>query len=1155
MGKKLYCCCYNATHAGYFHLFAESSEGHFGHNVGSPTQDTAQEWESTSTTQIVAVAVPKVAGKYCSTFQSTSTNATVTNYGILTFKGTYSYYYQNKAFGSSSSSGASVTVIDEHGTHDGTPTGTNRFYNSQAVGVFHTGTDDGYTFTGWKVTFNRSSSASYVKFLSTFSSGEATTSGTVTTVSAAYAERYAVVLQMGTGTSSSYALTIEALYEQGAVQHTLTYNSNGGSPTPSPVSAETGTAFTLASAPTKSGYNFDGWLITGESTARGAGTTYTMPAQDVTATAQWSSSSRTYYLYYSLNGGSPNYSSQSCQTGGYITLNGNPTKSKYDFGGWTITRGTSSGEVVETEKYAGYNFYPTGTTTSFYANAQWVAQQPHTLSYKTGYSGGTPPASQTDIYSGTSVTLASALSRTGYNFTGWLLSHTSSVVSAGGTFTMPAQDVVATGQWSAKTVTITYYHGYDSGTYGTQSGKAGNTVTLKAAQTRSGYTFSGWLVRDQSGDDSSTRTYSAGASYQLRSDATATALWTPSQITTYTVSYNKNAEDVTGDEIPVVSVTSGNQTSVRAPDLWKRNGFQFICWSTSSAGTGAEYQPGDMLAPTGNTTLYARWVSDTRSGYASSYHKTVYNTSYPQNDYETCTTGATMWLLTNVRNATVAVSYETRTQGTGLYYNNGTYYQYRESTYTTSGTTYGYSSPLSYGSKRILTTTISSGASGVITYPGGTEVSFYSYAYSGYDYTSHKSGMGFEYNRANSFDDEWQWTAPDIVDYEFQGWYALDQSYSTQHSVSDNEFHLLVSKEKTIKWGDFKGKLNYIRHTARSDSTGSYAYGYSNCLYLKYLGKKVMVLFDAGDGEVSPFFKEVRYDGTYGDLPTPTPPTGYSFSGWYTASTGGSSVSSSTSVTNPEDHTLYARYTSTGSLSVTVTFNGMGGTPSYSTRSYTAGSTYTTLPTGSYSGKSLAGWYTGAFDGTKVETSSTVPSYNHTLYARWTTTMYTITLNANGGTVSKSSIQVVAGSPLTWIPTPTHATDTFVGWFTSAVGGNEVLTTTVPTGNMTIHAHWETGGGGGGGGGGGSSESSSVQRGYVRYYGMALHYNGGTLSSSYRKRYDTKTGKDLPTSTEITKSGAAFLGWYRDAALTDGPVSSIPAGTTGKVEFYAKWFE
>ena len=53
--------------------------------------------------------------------------------------------------------------------------------------------------------------------------------------------------------------------------------------------------------------------------------------------------------------------------------------------------------------------------------------------------------------------------------------------------------------------------------------------------------------------------------------------------------------------------------------------------------------------------------------------------------------------------------------------------------------------------------------------------------------------------------------------------------------------------------------------------------------------------------------KTVTVANEYSTLPTPTR-EGYTFKGWYTASTGGSQVTSSTYVTNVSNHTLYARW-------------------------------------------------------------------------------------------------------------------------------------------------------------------------------------------------------------------------------------------------------
>ncbi len=69
------------------------------------------------------------------------------------------------------------------------------------------------------------------------------------------------------------------------------------------------------------------------------------------------------------------------------------------------------------------------------------------------------------------------------------------------------------------------------------------------------------------------------------------------------------------------------------------------------------------------------------------------------------------------------------------------------------------------------------------------------------------------------------------------------------------------------------------------------------------------VTLDAQGGTGSPATITVTFAATYPAIsPSPTK-TGYTFAGWFDAATGGSSVTTSTSVTTAGDHTIYARWT------------------------------------------------------------------------------------------------------------------------------------------------------------------------------------------------------------------------------------------------------
>lgn len=86
-------------------------------------------------------------------------------------------------------------------------------------------------------------------------------------------------------------------------------------------------------------------------------------------------------------------------------------------------------------------------------------------------------------------------------------------------------------------------------------------------------------------------------------------------------------------------------------------------------------------------------------------------------------------------------------------------------------------------------------------------------------------------------------------------------------------------------------------------------------LYAHWTAKKCLVALDANGGKIDTANGQVstkNYTATYGSkynfLPTPTRTGGYSFDGWYTEETGGTKVTSDTTVTTTKTHILYAHW-------------------------------------------------------------------------------------------------------------------------------------------------------------------------------------------------------------------------------------------------------
>ena len=84
-------------------------------------------------------------------------------------------------------------------------------------------------------------------------------------------------------------------------------------------------------------------------------------------------------------------------------------------------------------------------------------------------------------------------------------------------------------------------------------------------------------------------------------------------------------------------------------------------------------------------------------------------------------------------------------------------------------------------------------------------------------------------------------------------------------------------------------------------------------------------------------------------------------------------------------------------------------------------------------------------------------------------TKFTVTFNANGGSVSPETMETDENGKLSALPTPTRDGCTFDGWYDAKDGGSKVSADKIYTESTTIYAHWTKNSSGGGTSGGGSS--------------------------------------------------------------------------------------
>ena len=157
-----------------------------------------------------------------------------------------------------------------------------------------------------------------------------------------------------------YARTSYTILEKDSYK--ITFNSNGGSGSPSSQTKWYGESLTLSSTkPTKTGYTFKGWSTSSSATSAkwSAGGTYT-GNESVTLYAVWQAN--TYTIKYNANGGSGAPSNQTKTHNKTLILSSTkPTRTNYNFEGW------STSSTATSAKYPAGGSYTDNKAATLYA--------------------------------------------------------------------------------------------------------------------------------------------------------------------------------------------------------------------------------------------------------------------------------------------------------------------------------------------------------------------------------------------------------------------------------------------------------------------------------------------------------------------------------------------------------------------------------------------------------------------------------------------------------------------------------------------------------------------------------------------------------------------------------------------------------------------
>ena len=253
---------------------------------------------------------------------------------------------------------------------------------------------------------------------------------------------------------------------------------------------------------------------------------------------------------------------------------------------------------------------------------------------------------------------------------------------------------------------------------------------------------------------------------------------------------------------------------------------------------------------------------------------------------------------------------------------------------------------------------------------------------------------------------------------------------------------------------------------------------------------------------------------------------GYVFQGWFTQESGGNRYEEGTV---PASDIFYAQWERKVSKEITLEpENG----EYYHEFWRTSGEPFGPLPTPTRPGYIFDGWWTEKEGGTEF-TSDMIVLEEAVYYAHWikSETTYTITFDANGGTVAPESKTVEVGQPYGELPEPAKEGYTFAGWYTARYGGNHIGPENIvgEAQNQTLYAHWN-----------------------IKWYTVTFDANGGNVSTRSKEVYYGGTYGTLP---EPERNGYIFQGWYTDSIGGAKITASTKVSQAKNHSLYARWEE
>ncbi len=398
-----------------------------------------------------------------------------------------------------------------------------------------------------------------------------------------------------TGFASDIGRNVELWAKWTATQYDITYNLDGGTNhagNPANYTIETPT-FTLQ-APTRAGYEFDGWTYDNVTTPMTTVTIERGSTGERTYTANWSPIS--YDITYITQGGTHSNPTSYTVESGTITL-GDAELTGYTFEGWYTEAdgGELVTQIVPEETLSDVTLYAHYSVNTVEVIFDYNYEDaPENVTLKIEFNTIIGEAEGWDS--------VAAPARTGFTFDGWNTAEDGDGTDYTKDSRVDDVNIVLYAQWTVNVYDVTYH--LDGGTIEAEEGVTydtytyGTGLTLPAA-TKAGYNFGGWYANAEFEGDA--------VSEISESDTGAKEFYARWEAADFEIKLDYQYND----DVRVVTVTYGSTfASGRGwHETLERTGYVFLGWNESADGTGDSIEGTDTLdfVPD-NYTLYAIWA-------------------------------------------------------------------------------------------------------------------------------------------------------------------------------------------------------------------------------------------------------------------------------------------------------------------------------------------------------------------------------------------------------------------------------------------------------------------------------------------------------------------------------------------------------------------